>query len=146
MASDLERIEDGLMAFLDAYRRSRSRLNRDPGLKELTMAQFSVLAAVASHGHEGVGRIAAAADLAQPPTTRAIRRLEDKGLARRSRAGGDGRRTVVEVTPEGKRLLSHHRGRFRRAAKAIHDGLPADQRERAADILEILAAAIDRAP
>jgi DNA-binding MarR family transcriptional regulator len=144
--SDLDRIEDGLMAFLDAYRRSRSRLYRDPGLKDLTMAQFSVLAAVLSDGQDGVGRIAAVAGLAQPPTTRAIRRLEDKGLVRRRPAAGDGRRIAVEVTTEGKRLLAHHRRRFRRAAKAIHDGMPEDQRERAAEILEILAAAIDKAP
>jgi len=146
MADDVERIEAALMGFLDAYRRSRSRLQRDPGLRGLTWAQFMVLQAAALCGDQGISRIAAAAELAQPPTTRAIARLETKGLVTRRPALGDRRRTAVEVTEEGSRLLAHHRRRRRAAAHAIHDSLPPAQRKQAARVLEALGQTIDRIP
>jgi DNA-binding MarR family transcriptional regulator len=142
--NDVERLEEALVGFFDAYRRSRARLQRDPGLKGLTWAQFAVLQAAARHGAEGTGRIAAAAGVAQPPATRALQRLEAQGLVRRT-AAADRRRTTVELTAEGGRLLAHHRARLRRAAEAIAAQVDGDA-EDAARVLALLGETLDRLP
>jgi DNA-binding MarR family transcriptional regulator len=94
-------IEDALTEFFDAYRRSRARLHRDPGLRQLSMAQFAVLQAVAAVGRHGVTRIATQARMAQPPASRALDRLERKGLLRRESAA-DKRVKAVTVTAAGQ--------------------------------------------
>lgn len=140
---DAAEIEDALTEFFDAYRRSRARLQRDPGLRHLSLAQFAILRAAADVGSQGITRIAAETGLAQPPATRALDRLEHKGLLRREPGIADKRVTVVTVTAAGHRLLSHHRVRLRQAAQLILDRTPADQRRHTGDLLRMLAAALD---
>jgi DNA-binding MarR family transcriptional regulator len=138
-------LEDAVAAFLAAYRRSRSRLQRDPGLVGLTSAQFEVLRAAGEHGAGGVGAVAVAAGLAQPPTTRALAKLEAASLVVRRR-GEDRRITELALTEEGRRLLAHHRRRLRAAAATIRKELPPKRRADAAALLRLVGDALDRLP
>lgn len=148
MTSDpeVEGLEEALLAFMAAYRRSRSSLHRDPGLVGLTNAQFAVLEAVQAQGVDGVGSVAAAARLAQPPTTRAIGRLEAKGLVERRPTTGDQRVSALEVTAAGTELLAHHRRRLREAAIRLHRTLSESARADAAALLAVLGEVFDELP
>jgi DNA-binding MarR family transcriptional regulator len=139
-------LEEALVGFFAAYRRSRSRLQRDPGLVGLTNAQFAVLEAVITHGDKGVGAVAAACGMTQPPATRAIARLAAKELIERRGSADDGRVSQLVVTPAGRRLLVHHRQRLHRAAQTLHDKLPPASYADAAGLLDLLGAALDELP
>jgi DNA-binding MarR family transcriptional regulator len=148
MADDDEiaALEEALVRFFAAYRRSRSRLQRDAGLVGLTNAQFAVLEAVTVHGNKGVGAVAAACGMTQPPATRAIARLAAKHLIERRESADDARVSRLAVTSAGRRLLDHHRRRLRQAAQTLHERLPPGSYADAAGLLELLGAALDELP
>jgi DNA-binding MarR family transcriptional regulator len=143
---EIATLEEALVKFFTAYRRSRSRLQRDPGLIGLTNAQFAVLEAVTTHGDKGVGAVAAACGMTQPPATRAIARLAAKELIERRGSAQDARVSRLVVTPAGRRLLAHHRQRLHRAATTLHDKLPPASYADAAGLLDLLGAALDELP
>ncbi len=53
-----------------------------------------------------VGALAVEVGVTQPTVTDSVGALERKGLARRRRDPGDGRRAAVVLTPEGRRLAA----------------------------------------
>lgn len=137
--------EAALVVFFDSYRRSRARLQQDPHLAQLTLSEFAVLRAVAAHGADGVSRIAKAADIAQPPATRALVRLANKGLIHRQPHSTDARVTAVTLTAAGRRVLSHHRRRLQAAASLIADRLGPAATDQVPTLLRALAEAFDEA-
>jgi DNA-binding MarR family transcriptional regulator len=141
----LAEIEVALVDFFDAFRRSRAKLQAAPDLAHLSLAEFSVLRAVAEFGSEGVGRVAAAAEMAQPPATRALDRLARKGLVVRESHPGDGRISAVRLTAPGGRLLASHRRRLRGAAELIAARIGPDAVPLAARLLGALADTFDEA-
>lgn len=138
-------IEEALVVFFDSYRRSRARLQQDPYLAQLTLSEFAVLRAIADHGADGVSRIAKAVDIAQPPATRALDRLANKGLIRRQPHSTDARVTAVTLTNPVRRLLSHHRRRLQTAALRIADRLGPAATVQVPTLLRALAEAFDEA-
>jgi DNA-binding MarR family transcriptional regulator len=135
-------VEDGLVTLFDAFRRSRARLQRDEGLAHLSLSEFAVLRAVAQVGGQGVGRVAAHADMRQPPASRAIDRLVERGLVTKVQAAGDRRRSTVELTTAGTGVLSHHRRRLSAAARRLLELHP---HEELGQLLRALAQALDDA-
>jgi len=71
----------------------------------LTGPQLVVLRSAARMGGASLGELAAAVHLSQATLSDLVRRLEDRGLARREREGPDRRRVRLEVTAEGRALL-----------------------------------------
>jgi MarR family 2-MHQ and catechol resistance regulon transcriptional repressor len=138
-------IEEALVAFFDAFRRSRAALQRAGDLGHLSLAEFSVLRAVADYGEGGVGRIAAAAGIAQPPATRALDRLARKALLARQRHPADGRVSAVWLTPAGEELLASHRRRLQHAAELIAARAGPGGTTQAAALLRALAQAFEDA-
>src|SRR6059058_5738849 len=83
-----------------------------PGLREhgLSDQQWRVLRVLGEHGTVETGRVAREAYLLGPSLTGVLARMERDGLVRRERDPADQRRTVVEATPKGLKLvgkLSH---------------------------------------
>ncbi|MGE4241300.1 homoprotocatechuate degradation operon regulator HpaR [Ramlibacter sp.] len=83
-----------------------------PGLREhgLSDQQWRVLRVLGEHGTVEVGRVAREAFILGPSLTGVLARMERDGLVRRERDPADQRRTVVEATAKGRRLvdrLSH---------------------------------------
>jgi DNA-binding MarR family transcriptional regulator len=109
------------------------------GETELTISQYNVLSAVGDRAPT-VTEIAAAADLAMPTATRALRGLEERGFVRRQRnQNGDGRQVTVSLTPVGSRVLAEKTTWVRARQRAIFDRLsPAEQRT-AASLLRVIA-------
>src|SRR6476620_3618989 len=85
---------------------NRPRL-REHGLSD---QQWRVLRVLGEHGVVETGRVAREAYILGPSLTGVLARMERDGLIRRERDPADQRRTVVEATPKGHKLvekLSH---------------------------------------
>lgn len=83
-----------------------------PSLREhgLSDQQWRVLRVLGEHGTVETGRVAREAYILGPSLTGVLARMERDGLVRRERDPEDQRRTVVEATAKGRRLvekLSH---------------------------------------
>ena len=80
---------------------------RDHGLSD---QQWRVLRVLGEHGTVETGRVAREAFILGPSLTGVLARMERDGLVRRERDPADQRRTVVEATARGLKLvqkLSH---------------------------------------
>ena len=83
-----------------------------PSLREhgLSDQQWRVLRVLGEHGTVETGRVAREAYILGPSLTGVLARMERDGLVRRERDPADQRRTVVEATAKGTKLvekLSH---------------------------------------
>jgi homoprotocatechuate degradation regulator HpaR len=83
-----------------------------PSLREhgLSDQQWRVLRVLGEHGVVETGRVAREAYILGPSLTGVLARMERDGLVRRERDSEDQRRTVVQATAKGLRLvdkLSH---------------------------------------
>ena len=78
-----------------------------PSLREhnLSDQQWRVLRVLGEHGTVETGRVAREAYIVGPSLTGVLTRMERDGLIRRERDPGDQRRTVVEATAKGLKLV-----------------------------------------
>jgi homoprotocatechuate degradation regulator HpaR len=72
----------------------------------LSDQQWRVLRVLGEHGVVDTGRVAREAFILGPSLTGVLSRMERDGLVRRARDPEDQRRTVVEATAKGLRLVS----------------------------------------
>jgi homoprotocatechuate degradation regulator HpaR len=87
-------------------------LRTRPSLREhgLSDQQWRVLRVLGEHGMVETGRVAREAYILGPSLTGVLARMERDGLVRRERDPADQRRTVVEATAKGLKMverLSH---------------------------------------
>ena len=78
-----------------------------PSLREhgLSDQQWRVLRVLGEHGTIETGRVAREAFILGPSLTGVLARMERDGLVRRARDAQDQRRSVVEATPRGLKLV-----------------------------------------
>lgn len=76
---------------------------RDHGLSD---QQWRVLRVLGEHGVVETGRVAREAFILGPSLTGVLARMERDGLIRRERDPADQRRTVVQATPKGMKLVA----------------------------------------
>ncbi|MBL0427053.1 homoprotocatechuate degradation operon regulator HpaR [Ramlibacter alkalitolerans] len=78
-----------------------------PSLREhgLSDQQWRVLRVLGEHGTLETGRVAREATILGPSLTGVLARMERDGLIRRERDPADQRRTVVEATPKGLKMV-----------------------------------------
>jgi len=81
---------------------NRPRL-REHGLSD---QQWRVLRVLSEHGTVETGRVAREAYILGPSLTGVLARMERDGLIQRERDPADQRRTVVEATAKGRRLVA----------------------------------------
>ena len=79
----------------------------------LTHPQYLVMVSLWQHGQQSVSQLGQRLMLDSGTLSPLLKRLETVGLVRRSRAGDDERRVLVEVTEQGSRL--------RLEAETVHD-------------------------
>jgi DNA-binding MarR family transcriptional regulator len=109
------------------------------GETELTLSQFNMMSAL-GEGRSKVTEVAAAAGVAPPTATRALRALEHRGFVERTRnAAGDGRHVTVVLTPEGSKVLAEKTAWVKARQRAIFESLTAAQRQTAAQTLRAIA-------
>lgn len=78
-----------------------------PSLREhgLSDQQWRVLRVLGEHGTVETGRVAREAFILGPSLTGVLARMERDGLVRRAKDPGDQRRSVVEATSKGLKLV-----------------------------------------
>ena len=78
-----------------------------PSLREhaLSDQQWRVLRVLGEHGAVDIGRVAREAYILGPSLTGVLARMERDGLVQRTRDPADQRRTMIEATPQGKKLV-----------------------------------------
>lgn len=78
-----------------------------PSLREhgLSDQQWRVLRVLGEHGALETGQVAREAYMLGPSLTGVLARMERDGLVRRERDPSDQRRTVVEATAKGRRMV-----------------------------------------
>jgi homoprotocatechuate degradation regulator HpaR len=79
-----------------------------PSLREhgLSDQQWRVLRVLGEHGTVETGRVAREAYILGPSLTGVLARMERDGLIRRARDAADQRRTVVEATAKGMKMVT----------------------------------------
>jgi MarR family transcriptional regulator, organic hydroperoxide resistance regulator len=109
------------------------------GETELTLSQFNMLSAL-GEGRSKVTEVAAAADVAPPTATRALRALEQRGFVeRRQNAGSDGRHVTVVLTDVGRNVLAEKTAWVKARQRQIFESLTEAQRRTAAQTLRAIA-------
>lgn len=83
-----------------------------PSLREhgLSDQQWRVLRVLGEHGVVETGRVAREATILGPSLTGVLARMERDGLVRRARDPADQRRTVVEATAKGLKMVDRLSG------------------------------------
>ena len=71
----------------------------------LSDQQWRVLRVLGEHGAVDIGRVAREAYILGPSLTGVLARMERDGLVQRTRDPADQRRTMIEATPQGKKLV-----------------------------------------
>lgn len=67
--------------------------------------QWRVIRVLAEHPSLDATDLAQRANILAPSLTRMIRSLTDRGLIRRDKDKGDGRRVLLSITPQGRALI-----------------------------------------
>jgi DNA-binding MarR family transcriptional regulator len=109
------------------------------GDTELTLSQFNMMSAL-GEGASRVTEVAAAAEVAAPTATRALRALEHRGFVERRRdPDGDGRQVTVVLTRAGAEVLEEKTAWVKARQQAIFGKLTAAQQRTAAQTLRAIA-------
>jgi DNA-binding MarR family transcriptional regulator len=123
-----------------AITRTSRRLRQEAGTT-LSPSQSSALAAIHRHGPLTPSELANREAVQRPTVTRLLVRLEAAGLIARAADPGDGRSSLITVTPAGRDLLRELRLRKDAFLARRLERLDAEERatlDRAAAILERL--------
>lgn len=86
--------------------------------------------------------MAAAAGCASPTATRILDGLERDGIVARQGSTEDRRRTIVSLTPRGKRLLAQQRRKNHHKKQRLYAQLSPAERRQTEDLLHRLAEVI----
>jgi MarR family transcriptional regulator, organic hydroperoxide resistance regulator len=135
--TELERFNEAWDHFTDALRRARSRAWQQPA--PLSPAQYYLLLALSHQPGLGVGEMAAAAGCTSPTATRILDGLERDGVVERRPSTDDRRRTIVSLTPKGKRLLGQQRRKSNQKKQRLYDQLSPAERAQSEALLHRLA-------
>lgn len=104
---------------------ARSLADLDP---EVTLPRFRVLVVLASRGPSSVSALAGDLGVHPSNATRAVERLVQVGLVRRTEDEHDRRVAVLELTADGRRTVDGVTARRAQEVRAVLAGMPARSR------------------
>ncbi len=116
-----------------AVGRGLAKLGLHPG-QELLLAELWAAAPLSQ------GRLIERLHVEPPTVTKALKRLEQHGLVRRTRAEHDGRIVMIDLTPEGRALESRVRALWEETEEVLLARLSSTDREQARSLLARLQA------
>ncbi|GJF33368.1 transcriptional regulator [Kitasatospora sp. NE20-6] len=114
--------------------------------REITSQQFAVLNALARQPGIDQRTVAAAISLDRSTVNHIVRRLTDQGHVTQVRDESDRRRTLLNLTPSGSRLLETLIPPAERINERLLEALPEPERATAVDILRKIACMDDTLP
>lgn len=106
----------------------------------LTGPQFAILSAVRAYPDSDQGSLAGAVALDTSTMADVCRRLERRGLIRRTESPRDARRKLVSLTDDGDTALAEVTRRTRRLDLELLAAVPAERRSEIAGLLNTLGA------
>ena len=106
-------------AVMSAYKAMRSSISQELSREGLTPPQFSVLRVIAKHGAMPLNRISQEMLVTPPNITGVVDRLESRHLVKRVADEEDRRTTIIELTPEGRRLQEIVAKRYNKFMKEV---------------------------
>jgi DNA-binding MarR family transcriptional regulator len=120
----------------------RLRATRDPD--DLTLSEESVLSRIERDGPMGGGDIAELEHVKAQAISAILVKLDERSLISRERDATDGRRILIWVTAEGRKLLGSKRSHWsRQMARAIECTLDADEQQQLRNALQLLSRVMD---
>jgi DNA-binding MarR family transcriptional regulator len=126
---------------MSVMRLARRLRQLDVAADGVTLSQLSalyVLMANSATGPVTIGDLAAAEKVQPPTMTRLVTKLEEEGWVRRRAHPTDGRVVVVEPTEAAARLVEASRSRRTAELERRLATLTAPERQRVADVVELL--------
>ena len=93
------------MALLRAREAVMARFRPLLDAHDINEQQWRVIRVLAEHDSLDATELAAKANILAPSLTRMIRALDARGLIRRGKDRGDGRRVILSITAAGQRLI-----------------------------------------
>jgi len=109
----------------------------------VTLTQFRTLVVLSAHGPTTLVQLAARLGVNASTAQRSVDRLVGAGLVDRGENPHDRRELVIELTPEGSRLVAEVSTRRRAAIGLIVAAMPADKRRHMIEALEAFSVAAD---
>ena len=94
------------MALLRAREAVMARFRPILDAHDINEQQWRVIRVLAEHDSLDATELAARANILAPSLTRMIRALAARGLIRRGKDKGDGRRVILSITDDGRRLIA----------------------------------------
>ena len=108
-------------------------VNRSTGSEllslDLPMGQFKAMAMITMYGPQPVGEVGRRLGISEPAASLLVGKLEERGLAARTRDEQDRRRTLVTATPAGDELASRLRQGREEQVQRWLDALTDDELE-----------------
>jgi DNA-binding MarR family transcriptional regulator len=115
------------------------RLRQSQAVGDVTLSEVSVLARLDRDGPDSPGTLAESEGVRPQAMATTLAGLEERGLVSRRQDAADGRRAVVTVTAEGRRMLADRRSEsVRLLATALDGGFTPEERQKLAALLPLL--------
>jgi DNA-binding MarR family transcriptional regulator len=124
-----------------AVTRLRSRIRIESGLRStgIPISQMAVLGRIIEEGPTTAAALAAAEHVTQQAIAQSLATLEQRGLVKKSRDPGDGRKSLVSATESGRALLERVKAsREAWLSRAIEAAVTLDERPALETTIELL--------
>ncbi|WP_329242101.1 MarR family transcriptional regulator [Streptomyces sp. NBC_01478] len=121
-----------------AVGRLTRRLRQAHAVGDVSLSGVSVLARLARDGAESPTSLAEAERVRPQAMASTLALLEQRGLVRRSPDPADGRRSILEITDEGRAVLDERRSASVHRLGAVLDEFTAQERATLASALPLL--------
>jgi DNA-binding MarR family transcriptional regulator len=129
---------------LQVLARALGRLGRERARSgDVTPQQAEALQLLSERGPISTSVLASMLGIDPSTASRNLAGLERAGYIVRKRGADDGRQTDVRLTPRGKRTAEALSVEWTLAYTTLLDRLPRAERQRIADVLEVLARVLD---
>src|ERR1700759_621114 len=116
---------------------------REPGAKELTKQQFTLLCALEQNDGASQTALVEITGIDRSTLAEMVRRMLEKGLLSRERTEEDQRANAVAISPSGRKALRAARNAADRAEKALLEALPLPERQKFVKALTQIAQAAE---
>jgi DNA-binding MarR family transcriptional regulator len=129
---------------LQVLARALARLGRERARAgDITPQQAEALALIAERGAMSTSALALVLGIDPSTASRNLGGLERGGYVVRRKGADDGRQTDVRLTPRGKRVAEAVSLEWTAACAHLLERVPRQERQRIADAIETLAAALE---
>ncbi|MBP0461141.1 MarR family winged helix-turn-helix transcriptional regulator [Streptomyces montanisoli] len=122
-----------------AVARIARRLRQTHAVGDVTLSEVSVLARLKRDGADSPGSLAELERVRPQAMATTLAALEERGLVRRAQHAADGRRAVMTVTDEGRKVLMNRRSEsVRRLTDVLGQEFSPEERRALVGVLPLL--------